>query len=425
MQKKSHTLALIVIMSLFFMWGFLTVLNDILIPHLKALFQLSYVEAMLIQFCFFASYGIMSLPSGKLLQAIGYKKSVVLGLCIAAIGCILFWPAAAIGSYPFFLLGLFVLATGIVILQVAANPYVSLLGDVKTASSRLNLAQAFNSLGTTLGPQVGAIVILSLVGTAAAGQIVTGIEELYVSLSLIFLAIALCIGLIKLPKIEIKEYEAFEENLSDFAARKEKIEPKMPAQKNKHAWHFPHLFFGAIAIFVYVGAEVSIGSFLVNFLSEPTVMNLDPQSAGQHVSFYWGAAMIGRFIGFVLLLKVKARKLLASVSIAAIILVLVTILGSGPLIGYTILSVGLFNSIMFPTIFTLAIAGLGKFTAQGSGILCTAIIGGAIIPIIQGLLADHLGIQHAFFIPFLCYVYILYFALKGSVAYCRVPKKKA
>lgn len=417
-MTKNRT-ALFVVIFLFFMWGFMTVLNDILIPHLKILFHLNYVQAMMIQFSFFTAYGLMSIPSGRVVEFIGYKGSLIFGLCVAAIGCILFVPAASIGSYETFLGGLFVLATGIVILQVAANPYVALLGEEKTASSRLNLAQAFNSLGTTLGPQFGSLLILSVLSSDLQSEAV-GIEELYFSIAVVLFVIAIVIAFIKLPKIQVEKYENFEKNLSNLASIKEKIKPEI--QKLRPIWRFPHLFLGALGIFFYVGAEVSIGSFLVSFLTNPDITALTTVQAGQCVSFYWGAAMVGRFLGFVILLKYSARKVLLFNTLGALVLVFITIIGTGPFVGYTLLGVGLFNSIMFPTIFTLAIAGLEDYTAKGSGILCTAIIGGAIIPLLQGLFADSIGVQYAFFIPFLCYLYIFYYAYRGSLAYCRILK---
>jgi len=420
-KQKKYVLALTVIISLFFMWGLITVLNDILVPHLKSLFKLNYVEAMLIQFCFFLAYGIISLPSGRIIDFFGYKKGIIVALVIASIGCWIFLPAASLPSYPLFLLGLFILASGIVLLQVAANPYVALLGGQRTASSRLNLAQAFNSLGTTIGPQIGSVLILAAFATEA--QAVRGIDILYSALAVLLLIIAIVVALFKLPKIKEIQYDDFQKDLSRLAAIEELHDvPVEIDHKFSKLWQFSHLVWGAIGIFCYVGAEVSIGSFLVNFLEQPNILNISTLDAGHYVSYYWGGAMIGRFIGFAVLLKVRARKALAFNAIIAIILVVVVLVSRGALAGYTILSIGLFNSIMFPTIFTLAIAGLDRFTPDGSGLLCTAIVGGAIVPIIQGFVADHIGIHYAFIIPLLCYAYILFYALKGATAKCRLPK---
>lgn len=389
------------------MWGFITVLNDILVPHLKDLFSLTYVQAMLIQFCFFIAYGLMSLPAGSLIDKFGYKKALLLGLFISSLGCLFFLPAAFYGFYFLFLIGLFILATGIVILQVSANPYVALLGTEKTASSRLNLAQGFNSLGTTIGPLVGSSLILSVLHEKSD---VSGIETLYFCLAALLFLLCIFIAFVKFPNIKKEKYDSFQVDLSKQASSKENIRP---------IFKYPHLYLGAFAIFCYVGAEVSIGSFLVNFLSQKFVFNIDVHKAGNFVSFYWGLSMIGRFIGFALLLKFRARKLLLYVASCAILLVFLTLLGTGPFIGYTLVSVGFFNSIMFPTIFTLAIAGLDKHTPLGSGIICTAIIGGAIMPLIQGLFADMIGIHYGFFIPLICYCYILFYAYRGSLAYCK------
>lgn len=420
-KQKKYILAITVIISLFFMWGLITVLNDLLVPHLKSLFKLNYVETMLIQFCFFLAYGIISLPSGRIIDFFGYKKGIIVSLIIASVGCWIFLPAASLPSYPLFLLGLFILASGIVLLQVAANPYVALLGQQRTASSRLNLAQAFNSLGTTIGPQIGSVLILAAFATEA--QAVRGIDILYFALAVLLLLIAIVIALFRLPKIKDIQYDEFQKNLSRLAAIEELHDvPVEIDHKFSKLWQFPHLVWGALAIFCYVGAEVSIGSFLVNFLEQPNILNISTLDAGHYVSYYWGGAMIGRFIGFVVLLKIRARKALAFNAIFAIILVLILLVSSGHFAGYTILSIGLFNSIMFPTIFTLGIAGLDKFTPYGSGLLCTAIVGGAIVPIIQGFAADHIGIHYAFIIPLLCYAYILFYALKGATARCRLPK---
>lgn len=397
------------------MWGLITVLNDILVPHLKSLFSLSYAQVMLVQFCFFTAYGIMSIPSAKLVGYISYKRAICLGLLIASIGCLFFLPAAHFGIYPLFLLGLFILATGIVVLQVSANPYVALLGAEKTASARLNLAQGFNSLGTTIGPLIGSYLILSVI--AKEQSEVWGVESLYFGLASILLVLAFFIALVKFPTLEKEKVEEFNKDLSRLAAIKEKT-PHIKTTSLSFR-KFPHLFLGAIAIFCYVGAEVSIGSFLVNFLSQKEVLNVDSYSAGKLVSIYWGLAMVGRFIGFSILLKVSSRKALMVTTFLALLFLCITLFFKGPLIGYSLISIGLFNSIMFPTIFALAIRGLEDFTPQGSGLLCTAIIGGAIIPFIQGVLSDIIGVQYAFVLPLFCYGYIFYYAYQGSITRAR------
>ena len=397
--------------SLFFIWGFITSLNDILIPHLKSVFTLNYTEAMLIQFCFFAAYFVVSVPSGYLIEKINYKGGIIAGLAIAGIGCLLFYPAAGLHSYPLFLAAFFVLASGITLLQVAANPYVTILGKPETASSRLTLTQAFNSLGTTLAPYLGALFILDTAVKSVAEVNLLNADELsvyqtaqaaavqnpYLLLAAVLFFIAGVFAVIKLPDIKAPE--------TQISADKEAL--------HESAWNYKHLIFGAIGIFVYVGGEVSIGSFLINFLGEPSIAGLKEQEAGKYVSFYWGGAMLGRFIGAAVMQKIQPNKVLTFNALMAALLILITIVGSGQLVMCTILAVGLFNSIMFPTIFSLAVSGLGKHTGQGSGILCAAIVGGAVLPVIQGLFADQIGIQQAFFIPILCYCYIAYYGWRG------------
>lgn len=463
--------ALVVLTSLFFMWGFITCLNDILIPHLKAIFDLSYTQVMFVQFTFFTAYAIVSLPSGMLVEKIGYKTGIIVGLLVAATGTLLFYPAAGNRSFPLFLTALFVLASGITLLQVAANPYVAILGKPETAPSRLNLSQAFNSLGTTVAPVFGSMLILS-VAVMGAEQLVLlspadqeayklteagAVQTPYLLLTGMLVAIAILIGLFKLPKIE-----AASSGPGDTAV----------AEGHRSAWGYRHLVLGAVAIFVYVGGEVSIGSFLVNYFKE--LLGMPEAEAGTYVSLYWGGAMIGRFFGsitlsgmtdarkktlytfvvfvlalvlslyitkeyrnladfsfsgfsktlmFLVLVAVnfgafnlgnrKPGRTLALLALCAATLVIISMLSNGMVAMWSILAVGLFNSIMFPTIFTLAIDGLGKHTGQGSGILCTAIVGGAIIPVIQGMFADRIGIHHAFVLPVLCYAYIAFYGVKG------------
>jgi FHS family L-fucose permease-like MFS transporter len=400
--KPSHTPAMAVVTTLFFMWGFLTCLNDILVPHLKGVFELSYLQAALIQFTFFSAYFVMSLPSGKIIASVGYKKGIVIGLVTAGIGSLMFYPAAAVPSYPLFLAALFVLASGITLLQVAANPYVAVLGSSETASSRLNLTQAFNSLGTTIAPYFGGLVILSAVVTdlskLSPEQLTAyklaeaaSVKIPYLGLAAALFVLAGAIAQFNLPKIETVE--------GGDATFMETIK-------------VPHLALGAIGIFVYVGAEVSIGSFLVNFMG--TVGGLAATDAAKYVSYYWGGAMIGRFIGSAVLQRFPAGKLPGLCAGVASLLVLLSVLLTGQVAIWTILAVGLFNSIMFPTIFTLGIDGLGKRTSQGSSILIMAIVGGALIPVAQGALADNIGIHQAFILPAICYLYIVYYGFKGS-----------
>jgi FHS family L-fucose permease-like MFS transporter len=403
----SNTGPLVIVTILFFMWGLLTSLNDVLIPHLKAIYTLSYVQAMLVQFCFFGAYFIVSVPAGALIRRVGYQTGAVIGLLIAACGCALFYPASKSG-YGLFLFAFFVLASGITILQVAANPYVTVLGAASTASSRLTLTQAFNSLGTTIAPYVGGILILSGAAIGADKLAAMNATELaayraheaasvqgpYLALAAALAILAVLFALARLPKISHGE------------------ETTAAAGGKASALAYRHLVLGAVAIFLYVGGEVSIGSFLVNFLGEQQIAGLAPAVAAGYVSLYWGGALIGRFIGFAVMRYVSPGKSLAFNATIAIVLVLTGMLGKGALAMWAILAVGLFNSIMFPTIFSMAVHGLGRHTGQGSGILCMAIVGGAIVPFVQGALADSIGLQTSFFVPAACYAFILYFGLK-------------
>ena len=397
-SDKNYSFALYSLTSLFFMWGFITCLNDILIPHLKGVFDLSYAQAMLVQFCFFGAYFLVSLPSGKLVKALGFQKGIVIGLTIAAIGCLLFYPAASSHSYPVFLFALFVLASGITLLQVSANPYVSILGDSKTASSRLTMTQAFNALGTTIAPFFGAFLILdAAVENVSASTSAESVQGPYLFLAAMLLLLAAIFAWLKLPKMDSVNEEDSSSN-----------------ETSGSAWQYRHLTLGAVGIFLYVGAEVAIGSFLVNFFADPAIAGMEESEAAKYIAYYWGGAMVGRFIGAAVMQKVAAGKALAFNAVASMILITIAILTKGQLAMWAILSVGLCNSIMFPTIFSLAISGLKQHTSQGSGILCLAIVGGAIIPLFQGFLADAIGVQLAFILPIFCYVFIAYYGLIGS-----------
>lgn len=405
-QQRSYLPALIVLTSLFFMWGLITSLNDILIPHLKALFTLTFVQASLIQFCFFGAYAIASLPSGYLVEHIGYRKGIIVGLSIAGVGCLLFYPAAAQKVYALFLGALFVLACGITLLQVAANPYVAVLGPARTSSSRLTLTQAFNSAGTTIGPWLGANVILAsaLGGTAVIGSArdVQAVQGLYVGLAVVLFLIALVFSRFKLPTVAGTD------------ATTAPVDNERESKKS--VWSHSHLVLGAVAIFVYVGAEVSIASWLVNFMALPEVAGLDEPTAGTYLGiFYWGGAMAGRFIGSYVLRIVKPGHVLAFNAAVAIALLLFAMSVGGRFAMWAVLGVGLFNSIMFPTIFTLALAKLGRHTGEGSGILCVAIVGGALVPVLQAVFADRIGLLLSFFVPALCYAYIVFYGLRGHV----------
>ncbi len=410
----TNTSALAMVTTLFFVWGFLTCLNDILIPHLKSIFELNYAEVMLVQFVFFSGYFLFAVPAGKLVEHIGYKPTMVGGLLTMALGAILFLPAASVPAFPFFLTALIILAVGITALQVSANPYVSVLGPPKTASSRLNLAQAFNSLGTTVAPYFGSKLILStIVKTPAeihslapqALQTYRVHEAATVKFPYLLIAIALVvlaavIGMFKLPVIKEVEGPAHGGNPEG---------KPLPS-----IWRQRHLILGVLGIFLYVGAEVAIGSFLVNYFSQPDIGGMSENRAALYVSFYWGLAMVGRFIGSALLQRVKASTLLGIVAIGSGTLVIMTMLTFGHMAMWSIILVGLFNSVMFPSIFTLGIEGLGPLTGEGSGLLVAGIVGGAIIPVMEGALADRIGLHHAFILPVLCYIYIAYYGFRGS-----------
>jgi MFS transporter, FHS family, L-fucose permease len=401
----SHQFALSVVTSLFFMWGFVTALNDILVPHLKTIFDLSYAKVMLIQFAFFSAYFIFSIPSAKVIDWLGYKKAMVIGVLTMGLGALLFIPAANLALYALFL-GALMLAAGITLLQVAANPYIAVLGNPETASSRLNLSQAFNSLGTTIAPYLGGLLILT--GIPATTHENFNAQELhayriheaglvktpYLVIGLALILLAVVIGRLRLPPLPHAERKG--------------------SMSMAEVWRHRNLAFGIIAIFVYVGAEVSIGSFLVNYLTQPNIGNIPEVVAARYLSYYWGGAMIGRFVGSAILQKVRTGTLLGLVAIVACLLVCTSMLTLGHVAMFSIVLVGLFNSIMFPSIFTLGIAGLGPLTGDASGLLVMAIVGGAVLPELQGVLADAIGIHHALIIPAICYVYIVYYAFRGS-----------
>jgi FHS family L-fucose permease-like MFS transporter len=408
---QANWFALGIVTFVFFMWGFLTSLNDVLIPHLKSLFSLNYAQSMLVQFTFFGAYFVMSLPCGKLVSRLGYKHSIVLGLLIAAGGALLFYPAASLPSYALFLGALFILATGITLLQVAANPYVSLLGPASSASMRLNLVQAFNSLGTTIAPKFGGVLILSGVVLGAAeilqlpeaerlayhvqqAQLVQGP---YLGLAATLAALALLFYIARLPVI-----------VDDTTAEEARTHRFVDALRHRN------LRLGTLAIFVYVGAEVAIGSFLINYIAQADIGNMAQAQAANYVAFYWGGAMVGRFIGAALMQKIAPRSLLATAAAVDVLLLLTTMLSHGQLAMWSVVAIGLFNSIMFPTIFTLGIDRLGPLTGKASSLLIMAIVGGAVIPLLQGVLADRIGIQHAFVLPLLCYLYIGFYGVNGS-----------
>lgn len=441
-MQKTLRFSFIALVVLFFLWGLLTSLNDILVPHMKGAFNLRHWQAQLIQFFFFGAYFIMSIPAGMIIRRVGYKRGIVFGLMLMGLGCFIFYPASELTVYGIFLFGLFVLASGITILQVAANPYVAVIGPEETAASRLNLAQGLNSLGHTIAPLFGAWLILQ--NTEVVD--VKTVQGPYIFLAIALVLIGLVFLFLHLPNIEYEEVK----------------------REGFHLSRYPHLYLGAIAIFCYVGAEIAIGSFLVEyFKAEPTIA-LDNKTAGSHVAFYWGGAMVGRFLGAISLggvysFRQKALKMLpvpvlaiavviavvningldysmvwgfglmlalsylaflfgkstpnslmSLFAVCAMALLAVTMLGSGKVALWAVLGVGLFNSIMWSNIFTLAIAGLKQFTSYGSSLLVMMIVGGAIIPILQGLAADTpLGVKFSFLVPFAAYAYLVFYGLKG------------
>lgn len=402
--------AMAMVTTLFFAWGFCTVLNDAVIPHLQSIFQLSYLQASLIQLAFFSSYFIFALPAGKLVEIFGYKSTMVIGLGMMCLGALLFVPAASAATYSFFLMAEVVLAAGVTILQVSANPYVTILGPPETASSRLNLTQAFNTLGDTVAPYVGGALILgrmatlpnagSLQGAALLSyrtQQASSIKLPFIAIASAALVLALAVALYRFPRLEVTQ---------DFRPAGMDIE-------KDSIWNHRHLYLGAIAIFIYVGAEVSIGSFLVKYFADPKILGLPLGTGAKLVTLYWGGMMVGRFIGSAAMRRIAANKILMWSGIGAALLVFGSLVGYGHFAAVTILSVGLFNSIMFPTIFTLAVAELGPLTGRGSGLLVQAIVGGAVFPMLMGYLADHFGIHHSLLMPLLCYFFVVYYGWRG------------
>ena len=401
-SQQNHTPALVVLTTLFFMMGFITCMNDILIPHLKDIFDLTYVQAMLIQFCFFTAYAIMSIPMGYLVGKIGYKNGVIGGFLLTAIGCLLFYLAAGSHSYPTFLGALFILASGVTLLQVSGNPYVTLLAKPGKESATLTLVQAFNSLGTTIAPIIGAHFILAdAAQKASKAEQIASVQIPYLGLAGLLILLAVFVKMIRLPD-----------------ARKIAVEESEHNHDGKTSvWQYKHLILGVVGIFCYVGAEVSIGSFMVNILG--FLKGLSHAEGADMLTYYWGGAMFGRFLGSAVMTRVAPNRYLAfNASVATALLVIAIMVGKGnaDVAMWALIAIGFFNSIMFPTIFSLATKNLGKFTNSASGILCTAIVGGALIPLLQGKIADDFGMMISYVAPAVCYLYIVFFALKGYKA---------
>ncbi len=399
--------ALTLLASLFFMWGFITVINGTLLPHLRSVFELSYFQAALIESVWFIAYFFASIPSAKLIERIGYQKSMVTGLLIMAAGALGMTLAASLPSYGVTLFMLFVIASGITLLQVAANPYVAVIGPAETASSRLNLVQAMNSAGTMLAPLFGAYLILgrSKGGTAAAGTVLTKAERLADAQSVVLpyalVAVVLCVLAVIIARFPLPA-------MGNATARVAKSE-----RRNHSLWQHRNLIFGVGAIFIYLIAEIGVGNLFVSFVSRPEIGNMTTEQAGRYLTLLWGGMMVGRFAGSAIMQRFEAGHVLAVFSLGALAVMLVTVFSSGPIAMWALILVGLFHSIMFPTIFTLGIRGLGPLTEEGSGLLIMAIAGGALVAV-QGWLADRFGLQWSFLLTAACEVYVLFYALWGS-----------
>ncbi|QDK34680.1 sugar MFS transporter [Sphingomonas sp. IC081] len=401
--------ALALLASLFFMWGFITVINNTLLPHLRSVFELSYTQTTLIESVWFIAYFFASIPSAKLIEKIGYQKSLVIGLLIMAAGAVGMMAAASIPSYGVTLVMLFVIASGITLLQVAANPYVAVVGKPETASSRLNLVQALNSMGTMLAPMFGAYLILgrSKSGTATAGTVLSEADRLADAHSVILpyalVAVVLVILAVVIAKFPLPAMKSA--SPADKAKRSGLINPELFKHRN--------LVFGIPAIFIYLIAEIGVANLFVNFVSQPDIANLTHEQAGKYLSFLWGGMMVGRFAGSAIMQRFDAGKVLAFFSIGAFAVMMITVFAHGPLAMWSLILVGLFHSIMFPTIFTLGIKGLGPLTEEASGLLVMAIAGGALV-VVQGWLADTYGLQTSFLLTAICELYVLFYALWGS-----------
>lgn len=392
-KKQKYTPALIALAVLYFMMGFITCLNDTLVPFFKKGFTLTYSQSSLVQFYFFLTYGIMSIPAGKLVERVGYKQGMVLGFSVAAFGALLFFPASLLHQYFLFLAALFIVAMGIVLLQVAANPYITVLGPARTASSRLTLIQGVGSIGTTVAPIFGAHFILSRLQESNASS--EAVKYPYLGIAALLICIAIVVSRLRLPDIKPSS-----NTLSPSSTK-----------SRKHIFSFRNLNFGIWAIFFYVGAEVSIGTFLTNYIADK--LTIAEEEANSFVAFYWGSMLVGRLIGSFVLKSVKPSVVLSICSALAILLIGISVNADGHAAVWTMIAVGLSNSVMFAIIFSLSVNGLGKFTTQASGLLSTAIVGGAIISLAQGVLKDYSTWSVAFMLPLACYLYILFFGLNG------------
>jgi FHS family L-fucose permease-like MFS transporter len=405
-QKQSAALTspgyfvpFIIVTALFFIFGFITNLNMALVPHLKAIFTLSYAWAMLAESAFFLAYFVFSAPTSKLIETIGYKRTMVVSLFIQVVGCLLFIPAAKMVSFPLFLSAVFIVGAGVTALQTSANPYISILGPESSASIRLNLAQAFNSIGGTIAPLIaGAYILTDPAKLASPASVADTVRVPYILIAGGLLLLGLAVAFMHLPHIQ--QTQAFR-----------------PAKEgdpilSRSIWAYKHTVLGALGIFFYVGVEVGLASIAVNYFNQQGMSSA--KTASYLVSLYWFGALVGRLLGAGIMTKVKAGKLLGIFGFTAAILITISMFTSGEVAIGTLVLCGFFNSVMFPNIFTLGIAGLGPMTSKGSGLIMTAVVGGAVIPYLIGALADKVGIQHSFVIPVICYLYIAYYGLWGS-----------
>jgi len=414
-SPASYKSALSLLASLFFIWGFITVINNTLLPHLRSVFELSYTQTTLIESVWFIAYFVASIPSARLIERVGYKKAMVVGLCIMAAGALCMIPAARLPSYAVTLVALFVIACGITLLQVAANPYVAVVGPPQTASSRLNLVQAFNSLGTMFAPLFGGYLILgrSTSGTAEAGQVLTQAERLadaqavqlpYLIVAAVLVLLAVIIARYPLPAMTSRRVSKDERGAHSL-------------------WKHRNLVFGIPAIFIYLIAEIGVANLFINFVSQPHIGNLTHESASHYLFLLWGGMMVGRFVGSVLMRSVSAERVLGGAAIGAFVVMLVATFTTGHTAMWALIAVGLFHSVMFPTIFTLGIRGLGPLTEEGAGLLIMAIAGGALV-VVQGWLADIYGLQMSFLLTVACELYILFYAAWGAKATNAFPDQQ-
>jgi FHS family L-fucose permease-like MFS transporter len=399
LTSPGYLVPFIIVTALFFIFGFITNLNMALVPHLKEIFTLPYAWAMLVESAFFLAYFVFSAPTSKLIENIGYKRTMVVSLFIQVIGCLLFIPAAKLVNFPLFLTAIFIVGAGVTALQTSANPYVSILGPEGSSSIRLNLAQAFNSIGGTLAPIVaGAYILTDLGPNATQMEVANTVRLPYMLIAAGLLLLGLAVAFMHLPHVE--QTQAFR-----------------PAKDgdpilSRSIWSYKHTVLGALGIFFYVGVEVGLASIAVNYFNQQGISTA--KTASFLVSLYWFGALVGRLLGAGIMTKVKAGKLLGIFGITAAILITISMFTSGQVAIATLVLCGFFNSVMFPNIFTLGIVGLGPLTSKGSGLIMTAVVGGAVIPPLIGFLADRMGIQHSFIVPIICYLYIAYYGLSGS-----------